>query len=122
MEKDIIISDNGTNLKCSDKYFKDFFSEIKIKKEIINKVNFFCESHDIKNNVLGLHIQATDNGEIYPESWINRIIEMNKDKLLNVFICSDSNESKEFIEKKLIEKIENINIKRFLKNENVKKK
>jgi len=69
-------------------------SKLKIKKNIINKVNTFINKHKIDKTWIGLHIRATDcPAAIKDSSGIYRYIKDNPDK--KFFVCSDDRQVEE---------------------------
>lgn len=62
-------------------------SSIKIRDNILNRVNTFCEANKIDHNTVGLHIRKTDHKSYINDDFFIKTVESNPS--FNFFVCSD---------------------------------
>lgn len=101
-----------------------FFKNYKIKDDILNFINYYEETHLNCNDILGVHIRASDmmaTGQNYDiEYFINKIKYILEKRTINkIFLATDDNEiiktctnifnTKEILYLNNIERVDNIN-------------
>jgi hypothetical protein len=76
--------------------YKDLIKKIKIKKEILDKVNEYVEKFNIDDNTVGVHIRLTDMNIHHQKQYgiltfDDFVSKISLDK--NIFVASDNHES-----------------------------